>query len=313
MRKLRFLRRWSKGFTLIELLVVIAIIAILIALLVPAVQKVREAAARTQCLNNLKQIGLGAQNYHDTWKRMPMTGNNVINPNDWGAQFVILPYVEQQPMYTLVMNNWITTTTPPAWAPTFTGVTASVPIYLCPARTRRQGYATTGGNSPGFNGPFTDYKWNGQSFNGGNNTSVPPGAAPTPKVTLAAITGLNGTSNTILAGEGSMDTNFAAGNQNSSGWDQDIFSGACGPNRWTSFNVTKNLNGTTVTVATTNIVADAPGNGGNNNYYGGPHTGVTAFVFCDGSTRLVKNTMTGSFELGCALNWRNVYPYTFNQ
>jgi prepilin-type N-terminal cleavage/methylation domain-containing protein/prepilin-type processing-associated H-X9-DG protein len=80
------------GFTLIELLVVIAIIAILIALLVPAVQKVREAAARTQCLNNLKQIGLAAHNYHSALKAFPA---GRLGTNFAPAIIQLLPYLDQ--------------------------------------------------------------------------------------------------------------------------------------------------------------------------------------------------------------------------
>jgi prepilin-type N-terminal cleavage/methylation domain-containing protein len=97
--------RGRRGFTLIELLVVLAVIAVLIALLLPAVQKIREAASRIQCSNNLKQIGLGLHNYALNSGELPAAYTAPGTDPGWGWLAMLLPHVEQDNLYTAARVN----------------------------------------------------------------------------------------------------------------------------------------------------------------------------------------------------------------
>lgn len=123
----------TRGFTLIELLVVIAIIAVLIALLLPAVQQAREAARRSQCKNNLKQLGLAMHNYHDVFNTFPVGQYNCC----WGTWMVaILPYIEQGPLFQLYQNSGGNDATGARYsgAPNTTNVTTRrLSVLTCPS------------------------------------------------------------------------------------------------------------------------------------------------------------------------------------
>lgn len=132
------IRKCSRGFTLIELLVVIAIIAILIALLLPAVQQAREAARRTQCKNNMRQIGLAFHNYHDTHSRFPqpavlgltvLSGLRVSSGASWCT--MLLPYIEQANVYSLYNSS--SSPYDPANA---AAVRTVIPGFMCPSVPR---------------------------------------------------------------------------------------------------------------------------------------------------------------------------------
>jgi len=127
------------GFTLIELLVVIAIIAVLIALLLPAVQSAREAARRAQCSNNLKQLGIAMHNYHDVTGSFPTLLWALPDPafsyNVFRASFfqMILPYIEQQPVYNAINFSVPYAVGPDDGRMNLTALTTVIAVYICPS------------------------------------------------------------------------------------------------------------------------------------------------------------------------------------
>lgn len=147
------------GFTLVELLVVIAIIGILVGLLLPAVQAAREAARRMQCSNNLKQIGLGLLNYESATRRLPAgcAIGVTVTMNNTTPHVAILPYIEQNAVYTLFdFNTTISSSSP---APMIAALKQSLPTYICPTSNPRIGFSWAGQTdyfqSMGSNADFT--------------------------------------------------------------------------------------------------------------------------------------------------------------
>jgi prepilin-type N-terminal cleavage/methylation domain-containing protein len=254
------------AFTLVELLVVIAIIAVLVALLLPAVQKVREAAALTQGENNLKQVGLAVQGFHDSFKCLPTNGTGALAPDPTKSGFdqpgpwtwQLLPYLDQE---AVVTNK---------------NFAAQIVVYLCPGRQRQpvaqsqSPFVQNSSNPAQHDGWWpTDYGINVAAFPGTFVEDEVTGVAPVlARLNLQAIT--DGTSTTIWGGEKSLSsqryscTDFM--------WDEAAFYGGFG--------------GTGRTGA--QIVSDSQTSAGGQNSWGSPFTSGAPFVFYDGHVSVLR-------------------------
>jgi prepilin-type N-terminal cleavage/methylation domain-containing protein len=284
-------KRGRPGFTLIELLVVIAIIAVLIGLLLPAVKKVREAAARMQCANNLKQIGIACHAHHDSMGAFPSGGIDWTSPRvmngstpasyltqTWGWAYQILPYIEQNNLYSNPTDSLVAAT--------------PVKTYICPSLRGPTVFPYSQSTPSGFRA-MMDYVGNGGTWcNGGNSSSsgsmdgpfVPSASVSTRKVTFANIT--DGTSTTLLVGEKYLNRATAATLPDCNddqgwvdGWDNDTICFSQG------------YQGGSLGVDISNVPQPDGNVGTCGGVFGGPHQTLMT-VFCDGSVHSISFTIS---------------------
>ncbi|WP_449289961.1 DUF1559 family PulG-like putative transporter [Novipirellula galeiformis] len=191
------MRRMPRGFTLVELLVVIAIIGVLVGLLLPAVQAAREAARRMQCSNNLKQLGLAAHNYHDTFQAFPPYRQKAGNPSaldfqGYGPLISLLPFIEQQALYDQIKTVSRDFYLP--ISPTVDNVVANTPLaaFSCPSNLPFPSASVRGSSSYSVSaGSNIGWTIDESRRNGVFGMDIP--------TKFAMIT--DGTSNTIMLGE----------------------------------------------------------------------------------------------------------------
>lgn len=196
------MKNMNRGFTLIEILLVIAIMAILLGLLLPAVQKVRQAAGRLACQNNLKQIGLAAHHYHDVYNCFPSGSTSDLGSDpypcvSWLTR--LLPYLEQEQLWSRVESAY-SKDRRPFMVPPHSARGTVVKMFICPIDDRIQ----VAGKHYIADVAFTSYLGvQGEKYSSSTGTLYPDS-----KVGIAMIT--DGTSQTLLAGERppSSDLNF---------------------------------------------------------------------------------------------------------
>jgi prepilin-type N-terminal cleavage/methylation domain-containing protein len=299
------------GFTLIELLVVIAIIAVLIALLLPAVQQAREAARRSQCKNNLKQMGLAVHNYHDVFNMMPLgwyQGVCAQGDGHFSALSRMLPYMDQAPLYNLVQPGMICWDSITAASAAGQAMQKSINVFMCPSDTmggvNTQEKPNCGMNVPTStsnyvmnNGSGSFNIWNGVATNGnvgggGTNNGV---FFKERGIGFAYVT--DGLSNTILIGERAYQIQSANGLLNckaSNAWAQRD-NDADDSLQWGQY----------ITAATAKFGINNAGNTGGRALCGGgyssTHVGGAHFLMGDGAVRFISQNISMDYD-GTAVN-----------